>query len=119
MSGSPNNPTFEIVCTILGQSFTGSGKSKKEAKLAASQMALEKLYGKEFTTGSSGTRESQTGNGTHAARTISEIDAWMELEGKNPVSILNELYPGVIFSLVSSDGPRYLPIRTQHTIEDN
>ena len=111
MSGSPNNPTFEIVCSILGQSFSGSGKSKKEAKLAASQLALEKLYGKEFSSGSSGTSRDSSGNGKncHAARSISEIDAWMELEGKNPVSILNELYPGVIFTLVSSDGPSHAP----------
>ena len=108
MSGSPNNPTFEIVCSILGQSFSGSGRSKKEAKLAASQLALEKLYGTDFSSGSS--RDS-SGNGKniHAARSISEIDAWMELEGKNPVSILNELYPGVIFNLVSSDGPSHAP----------
>ena len=24
-----------------------------------------------------------------------DLDDWMELEGKNPVSILNELYPGI------------------------
>ena len=33
----------------------------------------------------------------------------MALEGKNPVSILNELYPGVIFSLVSAEGPSHAP----------
>ena len=35
-------------------------------------------------------------------RTITEIDDWMELEGKNPVSILNELYPGTQYTLMSS-----------------
>ena len=28
-------------------------------------------------------------------RASCDLDDWMELEGKNPVSILNELYPGI------------------------
>jgi len=36
-------------------------------------------------------------------REISEIDDWVELEGKNPISILNELYPGTGYTLVSSN----------------
>ena len=46
MKGSPNNPTFSMVCTIDGQEFEGTGRSKKEAKLAASQLALSTLFGK-------------------------------------------------------------------------
>ena len=46
MKGSPNNPTFSMVCTIEGQEFEGTGRSKKEAKLAASQLALSTLFGK-------------------------------------------------------------------------
>ena len=44
-TGPPNNPTFSMVCTIIGKSFTGEGKSKKEAKLSCSQKAIEVLYG--------------------------------------------------------------------------
>ena len=46
MTGAPNNPTFSMVCCIEGQEFEGSGRSKKEAKLAASQLALFTLFGK-------------------------------------------------------------------------
>ena len=46
MTGAPNNPTFLMVCCIEGQEFEGSGRSKKEAKLAASQLALSTLFGK-------------------------------------------------------------------------
>ena len=46
MTGAPNNPTFSLVCCIEGQEFEGSGRSKKEAKLAASQLALTTLFGK-------------------------------------------------------------------------
>jgi hypothetical protein len=28
-----------------------------------------------------------------------DLDDWMELEGKNPVSILNELYPGIQYQV--------------------
>lgn len=34
----------------------------------------------------------------------------MELEGKNPVSILNELYPGIQYQLISSSGPSHAPV---------
>ncbi len=33
----------------------------------------------------------------------------MELEGKNPVSILNELYPGIQYQLISTTGPSHAP----------
>ena len=46
MTGAPNNPTFLMVCCIEGHEFEGSGRSKKEAKLAASQLALSTLFGK-------------------------------------------------------------------------
>lgn len=58
-----------------------------------------------------------------------DLDDWMELEGKNPVSILNELYPGIQyqvalkfqkwskdtiswllqFQLISTSGPSHAP----------
>ena len=109
MSGTPNNPTFEMAVTIMDQSFNGSGRSKKEAKLAASQLALEKLFGKDFSKGDGGLESPIGGQNCNITKSPPEIDAWMALEGKNPVSILNELYPGVIFSLVSAEGPSHTP----------
>ena len=112
MTGTPNNPTFEMTCSLMDQSFTGSGRSKKEAKLAASQFALEKLFGKDFThqsCGQGGAGVGGAGGDQQLARPPPEVEAWMELEGKNPVSILNELHPGVMFSLVSAEGPSHAP----------
>ena len=111
MAGTANNPTFEMSVTIMEQSFNGSGRSKKEAKLAASQLALEKLFGKDFTKGDCGVGGQVIGgqNCNLKTKPPAEIEAWMALEGKNPVSILNELYPGVIFSLLSADGPSHAP----------
>ena len=37
MTGTPNNPTFSMICMLLDQTFEETGRSKKEAKLAASQ----------------------------------------------------------------------------------
>lgn len=113
MTGTPNNPTFEMACIIMDQSFVGTGRSKKDAKLEASQVALKQLFGKDFSTNEA---KSETSIEENAQLSVAvnnlncqEIDSWMELEGKNPVSILNELYPGVIFSLVSSQGPSHAP----------
>jgi len=105
MTGTPNNPTFSMTCTLLEQTFSGTGRSKKDAKLAASQKALEEMFGKDFSEGGASGGAGNTSN----PRTLSEIDSWLELEGKNPVSILNELYPGVIFQLVSAEGPSHAP----------
>ena len=102
MSGSPNNPVFTMVCCLEGKEFSGSGRSKKEAKLASSQLALEQLYGKDF---------SSCGgvSNTSSPRSLTDTDTWLELEGKNPISILNELHPGATFSLVTASGPSHSP----------
>ena len=42
-------------------------------------------------------------------RASCDLDDWMELEGKNPVSILNELYPGIQYQLLSTSGPSHAP----------
>ncbi len=96
-TGPPNNPTFTMVCTINGKSFNGEGKSKKEAKLACSQKAIEVLYGYKMSETKSVPERSNP-------RANCDLDDWMELEGKNPVSILNELYPGIQYQLVSAIG---------------
>jgi len=101
-SGPPNNPTFTMVCTLTDQSFRGEGRSKKDAKLACSRRALEVMFGHDF---NNPDKMSESQN----PRTITEIDDWMELEGKNPVSILNELYPGTQYTLMSSQGPSHAP----------
>ena len=87
-TGPPNNPTFSMVCCIQDQTFPGEGKSKKEAKLACSQKAIEAICGVRVT-------ETKTVTEKSNPRANCDLDDWMELEGKNPVSILNELYPGI------------------------
>ena len=39
----------------------------------------------------------------YPARVQSSFDNLMEMEGKNPISILNEMYPGVQYLLLSSE----------------
>jgi hypothetical protein len=76
-TGPPNNPTFAMVCCIQDTNFSGEGKSKKESicgyKMSDTKSVPEKSN----------------------PRANCDLDDWMELEGKNPVSILNELYPGI------------------------
>ena len=106
MTGTPNNPTFTMTCTIGDRSFSGIGRSKKEAKLAASQLVLKEMFGKVFSEGS----EADDGGQGSSPTPEPEVRDWLELEGKNPVSILNELYPGVTFSMVSAEGPSHAPV---------
>ena len=105
MAGSANNPIFTISCLIHNKEFTASGRSKKEAKLLASQLALTALYGEHFTSQSFST----TSSNTSEPRPMTNLDTWLELEGKNPISILNELYPGVIFTILVAEGPSHAP----------
>jgi len=102
-TGPPNNPTFTMVCSIGNKSFRGEGKSKKEAKLSCSQAAIEMLYG--YTTSETVSVPERSN-----PRANCDLDDWMELEGKNPVSILNELYPGIQYQLISTTGPSHAPV---------
>jgi len=106
MTGTPSKPTFTMICTLLDQTFSGTGRSKKEAKLAASQEALEKIFGKNFSDGGAAGETSVNPSNPHP---LSEIDSWLELEGVNLSSILKELYPDTIFELISADGPSHAP----------
>ena len=101
-TGPPNNPTFTMVCTVEDRCFHGEGKSKKEAKLSCSQKAVEVLYG--YTQA-----ETKSVPERSNPRANADLDDWMELEGKNPVSILNELYPGIQYALLSTTGPSHAP----------
>lgn len=101
-TGPPNNPTFTMVCCISEQTFTGEGKSKKEAKLACSQKAIETICGYKMSETRSMPEKSNP-------RANCDLDDWVELEGKNPVSILNELYPGIQYQLLSTSGPSHAP----------
>ena len=101
-TGPPNNPTFTMVCCIGNRSFSGQGKSKKEAKLSCSQKAVEVLYGYTHA-------ETKAVPERSNPRASCDLDDWMELEGKNPVSILNELYPGIQYQLISTSGPSHAP----------
>lgn len=101
-TGPPNNPTFSMVCCIQDKQFPGEGKSKKEAKLACSQKAIETICGLRIS-------ETRTVAEKSNPRAHCDLDDWMELEGKNPVSILNELYPGIQYQLISTSGPSHAP----------
>ena len=96
-TGTPTNPTFTMVCTIGDKNFSGEGKSKKKAKMSCSQRAIEALMGKSV---------SET---TTNPRASCDLDGWMELEGKSPGCILSELYPGVMYQLLSTSGPSRSP----------
>ena len=68
----------------MDQSFVGTGRSKKDAKLEASQVALKQLFGKDFSTNEA---KSETSIEENAQLSVAvnnlncqEIDSWMELE---------------------------------------
>jgi dsRNA-specific ribonuclease len=91
-----------MVCCIQDQIFSGEGKSKKEAKLSCSQSAIEAICGAKIT-------ETKHMPEKSNPRASCDLDDWMEVEGKNPVSILNELYPGIQYQLCSTSGPSHAP----------
>ena len=57
--------------------------------MACSQKAIESICGFKIS-------ETKTVPEKSNPRANCDLDDWMELEGKNPVSILNELYPGIL-----------------------
>ena len=88
VEGPPNSPTFRMVCEVQGTHFSGSGPSKKEAKVAASRLALEKLD-------------------ISVVRMGSVEDPEASGEARNHIRLLMELHPEAVCKVVESDGPGF------------
>jgi len=104
--GPANNPHFVMTCTVEGRTFQGSGKSKKDAKLSCSKEAVEQLFpDQQFKL-----EEEQASRANSKPVVVtSSVETLLEMEGKNPISILNEMHPGVQYHLISSQGPSHSP----------
>lgn len=95
-SGPVHQPSFTIQVVIDGNTYTGTGSSKKIAKLACAQQALEALG---HTPGAA-----PAADGTTGASTTSTAQAQSVQQGKNPLVILNEIWPGLQYQTVSETG---------------
>lgn len=94
-SGPVHQPSFTIQVVIDGNAYTGTGSSKKIAKLSCAQVALEALG---HTPGAAATAD------TPAASTPTTTQAQSVQQGKNPLVILNEIWPGLNYQTVSEAG---------------
>jgi len=93
--GAVHEPTFIMQVQVNDTTFTGSGKSKKLAKLNCAENALQSFV--------------QYSNGVTAAP-IQQAVAHTPVQSvanpgsKNPVMILNELRPGITYECIGESG---------------
>lgn len=110
--GPIHMPMFTIEATINGQTFIGSGRTKKQAKLAAAERVVQALNlsaetvntNKEINDGLAATSDvgsniktqrltTGAGNAATVERVLSNDDSNPMIVGKHPVLMLNELRP--------------------------
>lgn len=101
--GPPNDPRFKMQVQVEDRIFTAIGKSKKEAKCKAAEVALKSLDLKKSTTPCNFVKFNEP------KTTIEVIENPIGVE-KNPISELNELMTGQVnYTCLSAYGPPHNP----------
>ncbi|XP_068235962.1 double-stranded RNA-specific editase 1 isoform X2 [Palaemon carinicauda] len=105
-SGEPHAKTFAFQVTVDGQTFEGTGNSKKLAKAAAARQALSKLYGVIASAGSSVLHHMPiaTMPDLHLSQTLADkiaklvCDRFLELTAGNPTVAKRKVLAGIVMT---------------------
>ncbi|XP_066988616.1 double-stranded RNA-specific editase 1 isoform X3 [Macrobrachium rosenbergii] len=105
-SGEPHAKTFAFQVTVDGQTFEGTGNSKKLAKAAAARQALSKLYGVIASAGSSVLHHMPiaTMPDLHLPQTLADkiaklvCDKFLELTAGNPTVAKRKVLAGIVMT---------------------
>lgn len=104
-SGPSHSPTFTMTVEYCGQVFAGVGSSKKQAKLRAAEELLNFIRDQEpQSVADSPEIISSSSDDEANLNTPSGNGATNSTPNKNPVSILNERKPGLVYEVVSETG---------------
>lgn len=141
MEGPSHDPVFTVTVEFNGQTFKGTGRSKKQAKHAAAEATLQSI-GMDMSVTTEVSEGNKMGdsaltpgeeNGTNgnskavlkAATNINNASTGATLisqgptqASKNPVSLLNELRQGVTYRLLEQSGEPHAKSFTFRVIVD-
>lgn len=108
-SGPPHNPKFVVSVTIDNKKYSGHGKSKQMAKHAAAEAALSSFMQSQNTDKNEDCNKSEIKkNGREELLSVSpknsvtknvSLKVLTEADKKNPVILLNEIHPGLVYKL--------------------
>ncbi|XP_030752272.1 double-stranded RNA-specific editase Adar isoform X2 [Sitophilus oryzae] len=106
VSGPPHHPVFNVRVEVDGQTYHGSGQSKKIARAKAAEQVLQSFI--QFPTNGIILKTSAPKqDGDFTSDKVAEIKkSGVPVIGsrdKNPVMLLNELYPNVAYSFTNND----------------
>ncbi|XP_011684953.1 PREDICTED: double-stranded RNA-specific editase Adar isoform X2 [Wasmannia auropunctata] len=132
-TGPTHAPTFTIAVQVDGQTYEGKGRTKKNAKQAAAELALRNIIQFRNTpevhqaintsqpvvplepdfTSDVTERDNHLVN---AFKTLPQEPKTTRVLDKGPVALINELYPGVTYNCISDSGESYAKFTISVTI---
>lgn len=118
VAGPPHSPIFTVFVELDGQKYYGVGTSKKVARAKAAEEALKSFVqfptnGAITTTSNSNTdfTSDKVGEDIKPVTTIAPRD-------KNPVMVLNELYPNAVYNITHNETDVVNRFKTTITIDN-
>ncbi|KAJ8958245.1 hypothetical protein NQ318_017388 [Aromia moschata] len=96
-NGPPHNPVFKVSVEVDGHTYYGTGNSKKAAKSAAAIEALKSDI--QFSNNDSPKQLPKRKKGNS-----------ININEKNPISILNEVRLGLKYEVIEQSGPSHNPV---------
>ncbi|XP_011298156.1 double-stranded RNA-specific editase Adar isoform X1 [Fopius arisanus] len=134
-TGPTHAPIFTIAVQIDGQTYEGKGRTKKMAKHAAAELALRNIVQfrnapevhqamntcQNVPTLEPDFTSDVTEKDNHLVNAFKTLSQEPKNAGKyidkGPVALINELYPGVVYTCVSDNGESYAKFTIAVTID--
>lgn len=103
-SGPVHNPVFVMEVQYKGLVFYGEGGTKKQAKLSAAEKVLFYMKDEPIDDSSSPAAGDTSRDPSPDTEADGSSSPNGSVAGKNPVSVLNEILPGIKYDIVSETG---------------
>ncbi|XP_066244792.1 double-stranded RNA-specific editase Adar isoform X2 [Euwallacea similis] len=122
VEGPPHNPVFSVSVELDGQKYFGQGASKKVARAKAAEEALKSFI--QFPNNGTIVMTSSMIN-TNTDFTSDKVDEELKAaptaapRDKNPVMLLNELYPNAVYSFTHNETDVVNRFKTSITIDND
>ncbi|XP_076252065.1 adenosine deaminase acting on RNA isoform X2 [Rhynchophorus ferrugineus] len=118
--GPPHNPLFNIYVEVNGQKFYGTGQSKKIARAKAAEEALKSFIQFPSNDIILKTSTAPKGDGDFTSDKITEAKTIpiAAPRDKNPVMLLNELYPNVNYNFTQNEADVVNRFKATITVQD-
>lgn len=121
VSGPPHSPVFNVVVELDGQKYHGEGASKKVARAKAAEEALKSFIqfpNNGTIVSTSNVVKTETDFTSDKISDENKSVSTMSPRDKNPVMLLNELYPNAVYSFTHNESDVVNRFKTTITIDN-